>query len=446
MLDTELIEKLNALDLYELFDVQFDVGRLEVPNDFRAFWTEQFMLSSQISKDARASSSLRKMARLLKEATFGVGTLGDGERPNYYQYTMSNVLDWYVSPETASLDSMRESALSGSYHLLLSLLEFESRSLGGFEARLQDSFDRERVHQRIERIHSTVDLVTRISKHLKFEVSASLNDSPKLENLAAYAHQESKLSALQHLSCSPLTRNHDEVVFIRVLQGSELCFLIIRACIISAIESLKEGQTAEAVEELALGTDFVRLLHELLRILRTMSVENFAKFRDQTGKASALQSVNYHLMEIFLMGVNSKKAMHFDRVDSLRPLLRYAHPEFVSLRRVLTQFPDHAGLTSAARELDKQLLTWRGLHLSFAKIYIPQSASGTGGTEGAAYLRKHLRASLYDDTEPDMDIIREFFPDDSGAPGFFRVPTRPGISPPEAMRTLVSRDPETTGA
>lgn len=64
----------------------------------------------------------------------------------------------------------------------------------------------------------------------------------------------------------------------------------------------------------------------------------------------------------------------------------------------------------ACMRLDRTLLTWRGLHLSFAKMYILNNGPGTGGTSGAAYLREHLFRGVFENAEPDWDVNEATFP------------------------------------
>jgi tryptophan 2,3-dioxygenase len=316
-------------------------------------------------------------------------------------------------------------------------LVFEAESLGDVQAFQQERFDREVVHTRVDVIREAIEQCQRL-KEVVIGPDVSWNyDLVHYSNLEGYAAEPSRLSALIHFSCFPLTQLHDETVFIRVLHGSEFCFFGIRLCLTAAIEYIKRGSAVGAEEELRQAVMFATMLHRLLKILKTMPPEHFADFRDYTGKASALQSKSYHELDIYLRGVNTAKAEHFKGVPHLKILLRYADPRFVSLKSALNMRQDSeagwAGVFESAQALDRQLLTWRGLHLSFAKIYIPSAAPGTGGTSGAAYLKQHLGAGLFDDTVPDWDIVREIFPEDNELPGMLRAKSRLSISPDEEL-------------
>jgi tryptophan 2,3-dioxygenase len=240
----------------------------------------------------------------------------------------------------------------------------------------------------------------------------------------------SRLPALIQLTAVPLTRCHDERLFLRVLQASELCFLGLRQTVAAAIERIKARDPVLATSDIERAMRFSSLLAGLLKVLRTMPVEHFAGFRLNTGKASAIQSINFQLLDILLHGANTDKTADLLRVAHLKGVLRFCDSRFVSLRDGLRTLAGTGGawdaLADAAGRFDRQLLTWRGLHLSFAKTYIPNHGPGTGGTTGAAYLRKHLLRGLFDNQEPDWAVIEELFPDDGGTPSQDRV--RPGVA------------------
>jgi tryptophan 2,3-dioxygenase len=430
MSDVSIRAALNELDLRELIEVQRRCGRMYLPGEFKRFWAAQHNHAKELTSDTRRGPLVKRMAQLLYEITFSLATVPEGGKPNYYQYIDVGLLDWYLGAKLAKLPEIKSRGLEGVYFLLRDLLEFEARSLGGFERNHRENLDREKVHRRIDEIARAIQLL-HILRDPSFEC-----DTPHFMTLEQYADEPSKLCAMLHFSCMPLTQNHDEVAFIRVLHGSELCFLGVRVALATAIEAIKSGNGAAATHELNDAVEFVLVLQKLLRVLKTMPVEHFAHFRDYTGKASALQSMGYHLMDIYLRGVNTQKAEHFKAVDQLKVLLRYTDPRFVSLKQALARCDEQASewqeVFKVSRELDRQLLTWRGLHLSFAKVYIPAGLPGTGGTSGAPYLKKHLHTGIFNDTEPDWDLLREVFPEVE-PPGEFRVRSGISISPSKSL-------------
>jgi tryptophan 2,3-dioxygenase len=427
MSDAAIIRQLNSLRLDSLIVEQHKNGRMNLPASFLKEWREMYHYAKALLENQRRGLLVRKMARLLFEIALSLATVNEDGRPNYYQYTNARLLDWFLSPELKTLTELKVQARVGIFVMLQDLLEFEARTLGGLEQNLLVNFDKISAHKRQDAIADAMKVM------LASVSGPSIQEVMHFENLEQYAKQPSRLSAVVHFSCMPLTQNHDEVVFIRVLHASELCFYGIRLCLTVAIEAIKARQMIVASRELKDAASIARLLHKVLQVLLTMPVEHFAQFRDLTGKASAIQSMSYHLMDIFLRGVNTEKAEHFKAVEQLKPLLRYAHPKFMSLRTCLDYLAEMSSewsdVYAAARELDTHLLTWRGLHLGFAKRYIPFGQGGTGGTTGASYLQKHLKMGLFAETEPDYSLIQEMFPE-LELPGTARVATGITVAPP----------------
>src|SRR5258708_13505784 len=106
-----------------------------------------------------------------------------------------------------------------------------------------------------------------------------------------------------------------------------------------------------------------------------MPPEHFIDFREVTGQASAVQSFNYQRLDIVLFGMNSEKVEVYRRVPHLKSLLQYSSPQFASLRSMLNGLsadnPEAQQLIEQARVLDRHLLSWRGLHLTFPPPHLP---------------------------------------------------------------------------
>jgi tryptophan 2,3-dioxygenase len=182
---------------------------------------------------------------------------------------------------------------------------------------------------------------------------------------------------------------------------------------------------------------FASMLHESFRVLQSMPPEHFIDFREVTGQASAVQSFNYQRLDIALFGLSPEKISVFKNVPHLKSLLQFASREFASLRALLASLPQidefQQRLIEAAKLLDRHLLSWRGLHLSFALRYLPPEALGTGGTAGPSYLQKFFRQSLFADTEPDFGLIEEIFGGSSKIEEIFRAHPGTRIAPAENL-------------
>lgn len=435
MRDTKLVEELNKLPINDLIKVQEKYGRLALPSDFRKFWTQEYDRANEILDNDGRGLRAKRVARLLKIVTYSIATVDPPEQPSYYQYTDAHVLDWFLAPGLCTVSDLRARILLGIRYLLKDLSRFEGNTLGGDEANHLASVSLEDIRNRLAQIKSVFQPINDLALDCHVEANWDV-DLAHYKSIEGYVDEPTHLSALVYFSCFALTQFHDEVVFIRVLHASELCFFAIRLCLIAAIEAIKFGDSLTAESEIRLAVGFAKLLHLFLKVLRTMPPNHFGDFRDYTGKASALQSKAYHELDIYLRGVNMSKREHFEKIDYLAPLLRYADPRFISLKDALARIAGDGTwdpVVMAARELDKQLFTWRGLHLAFAKRYI--TGQGTGGTDGARYLETHLKAGIFDGTSMDWDLVAQVFAGESDIiDELSRISTRTTISTEQRRR------------
>lgn len=434
---------LRELDMKDFLEGQRAVGRAELDKEVFRYWSDQHRRATRLLRDPEAGNESRALAELLKEITFPLAAQLEDPVPTYYPYTGVHLLDWYLGDQHQSWDRLKTKAVEGIFFLLLELIRFESQSLTGVELFHRERFDHEIVIERLRVLERAVEVFHRLGE--KFPAADLDPDAGnrRFPILAGYAEERSRRSAMIEFSCMPQTRFHDEVIFLRTIHIAEFCFYGIRIAAREAQELLRRNLTREAVKPLAQAVAFGAMLYESFKVLRTMPPEHFMDFRDATGHASAIQSLNYQLMEIHLRGVNSSKAEAFQRIPHLRQLAKFAHPGFVHLKHVLREAdpsaagPSAAGWSEAlevARALDQKWLTWRGLHLSFALLYLPPAVKGTGDTDGAPYLKKLLRAGLFDSTEIDLPLVEELFGKHPEIPNLFRVRPGLGISPAEDLR------------
>jgi tryptophan 2,3-dioxygenase len=400
---------LNELPLETLMEVQRCAGREYLPISFRKEWAATHLFATSIATNPDRSALTRDMGRVLFAATYFVGNVAAGTQPNYYEYMDGRMLDWYLGPDTEATDSLVHRSVVGVHALMEALHGFETASLIGGVGHNFEHLDRTQILVRLPLIEELLEKTQQLGAT---DVEEPMSFSDPLESFAA---STSRLSALITLSGVPLTQSHDEVLFVRVLQASELCFLGIRIAVTLAVKAIISESPRVAVQKLQLAIRFASFLRDLLRVLRTMPVAHFATFRELTGKASALQSVGFHLMDTLLHGLNTEKLEHFRRIEHFKPVLSFCEKGFVSLKQAMLGTDERRStwqeVWAACRQLDKDLLTWRGLHLGFAKRYIPHGAPGTGGTAGANYLLKHLFRGIFDDHQPDWDAVHEMFPE-----------------------------------
>jgi tryptophan 2,3-dioxygenase len=394
---------LNAANLVELVAVQRAYGRERLPSAFREDWTRHHELAATVLNTPDCGAMIRQMASLLHDATYFIGTVTADGRPDYYQYADLRIVDWYVRA-TTDVEGLTQRCLDGVHALCDDIRRFEAASLPVESQGHDDEVNTARLEHRIQ-------LAARICGEIVACGGNEFTEYVPYERVEAYVRSADARAALVHLTASPLTTSHDEFMFIRVLQVSELCFFALRVTIAAAIEAMKSGQWARATGDVESADVFAQLLCRVLRMLGTMPVAHFAQFRYSTGAASAIQSVNFQLLDVLLHGVNRHKVEHLHRFDHLRAVVQIGHERFMSLREAVrtvdTTTADGVCLLEACQHLDRSLLTWRGLHLSFARAYIPDHGPGTGGTSGAAYLRERLFHGVFENNEPDWQFIHE---------------------------------------
>jgi tryptophan 2,3-dioxygenase len=412
---------LNAANLAELATVQRVHSRERLPPDFRRRWREHHDAALGVLRACRGASDTRDMASVLCDATCYVASVPDDGRPDYYQYSDLRLFDWYLR-STRDQRRLRQLCLDAVHTLCIDIRDFEIEFQAGHIAGHDVDIDPQQIAERI-------DVASTLAAELVGRGASPLVDERTHECVESYVRAPDRRGVLTHLTGMPLTRSHDEFMFIRVLQASELCFYAIRVAVTAAVDAVKTQAYARAAEDVEASLTFAWILYRLLFVLRTMPVRHFERFRYNTGAASAIQSVNYQLLDVVLYGLASKKIEYLRRLGHLEPLVRMADARFVSLRDTVRRAdgatPASAQFLDVCRQLDRSLLMWRGLHLSFAKTYVPHQGHGTGGTTGASYLRGLLFRGLFNDEEPAWQYVQSAMQDGEG----FDAPRlRPGVA------------------
>lgn len=171
------------------------------------------------------------------------------------------------------------------------------------------------------------------------------------------------------LSLLPCTDLHDERMFIRVIQIFEVTFSYLH-------EQFKAVMVdgSRAATHLADAAEVLELYQDFLRLLTTISIEEFAQIRQATFGRSAVQSTAYREFE----GL-ARSNMFSERI---RKALRESD-------------------SGTAAELNESLVKlqqgWRAFkrsHWGIAKKVIGQKP-GTGGTAGVSYLEERARHDLF---------------------------------------------------
>ena len=412
MIHSRVRQALTALNLSDYVAAQRSAGRFDLEPDFVRRWADQYRATASLLKRLRLSPELAEAMLLLREVTYPSAMQERSRIPSYYPYTCVNILDWYMGDCGEDLEAQKKKSVIGIVALLLDLGKFEMHSLIGCEPFQPLHFEPEFAIERIRVLKDMYAATAQLSEKIPGS-SIRLPFAPRTyDTVIDYANEPGRFSALVHFSCMPQTRYHDEVLFLRSIHVSEFCFYGIRIAVVQAKSAISRGALAAARACLEQAIAFGEVLHQIFRVVRSMPPAHFLDFRESAANASAVQSANYQLMDVHLFGLSENKLALFKRIPHLRNVLRYYHPGFLCLRDLLQSVPadddDAASLLETARQLDSKLLTWRGLHVGFAQLYLSNIPVGTGGTSGAAYLKLFLRNTLFGETTIDPAAAGEF--------------------------------------
>jgi tryptophan 2,3-dioxygenase len=233
---------------------------------------------------------------------------------------------------------------------------------------------------------------------------------------------------------SPLTPEHDELLFITIHQVMELWLKLLNRELDTALGHIRADELQPAFKCTARINRIQEQLIQAWTVLSTMTPSDYLSFRPALGKSSGFQSWQYRLVE-FKLGAKDavKMAPHRHRSDlaeqleaayrapglydeALRLLARrgYAVPTEVLDRDVTQAYTAHPGVEAIWEEiyrhsgehfdlyelaeelvdLEDAFQQWRFRHMKTVERIIGMR-SGTGGSSGVGYLRKALEKYFF---------------------------------------------------
>ncbi len=258
------------------------------------------------------------------------------------------------------------------------------------------------------------------SVHWDFREAMSYGDYLRLDSL---------------LSCQqPLSREHDETLFIIIHQTSELWIKLCLHEISAAIRQIRADELGPAFKMMARVARVQANLIQSWEILSTMTPFDYSSFRSALGKSSGFQSFQYRMLEFRLGNKNAQAARVFEAHpviaeqvgaalsepsiydESLALLARrgFAIPRDKLERDFSQPYTADPRVTDAWRlvyrdveqhwdvyELAEKLVDveyrfhlWRFSHMKTVERILG-AKRGTGGTSGVGYLRKALDLRFY---------------------------------------------------
>ena len=223
-----------------------------------------------------------------------------------------------------------------------------------------------------------------------------------------------ELTSLQETLSDPTS--HDELLFIIIHQAYELWFKQILHEIDATISWMKEGRAFRANHSLRAVVSIEKLLVSQIHILESMAQIGFLEFRDKLNPASGFQSMQFRELE-FVSGLKDEGMIRFFHHDEFaysrlkKRLEGESIPDvfwkFVqangfaidseedrisAIVKILTKPDDHPDLfvmQDLLIEHDENIALWRYHHVLMVERMLGMKR-GTGGSEGANYLRTTL--------------------------------------------------------
>jgi tryptophan 2,3-dioxygenase len=256
--------------------------------------------------------------------------------------------------------------------------------------------------------------------HTDFNNDMSYGDYLKLDQV---------LSAQQ-----PLSKEHDEMLFIVIHQSSELWLKLAGHELEKAVQCLRENDFGPAFKVIARVKQIFIQLTQSWNILSTLTPSDYLKFRDDLGRSSGFQSQGYRKLEFLLGNKNSDMLkVHQQNSDAhkeLESLLNnpslydevitalvkagFCIDDSVLNRDVTQAYQSNESVVKAwlavyqqpdkyfeLYELAEKLVDiedsfqqWRFKHMYTVQRIIGYK-KGTGGSSGVGFLKKALDVSFF---------------------------------------------------
>lgn len=232
----------------------------------------------------------------------------------------------------------------------------------------------------------------------------------------------------------PLSQEHDEMLFIIVHQTSELWMRLMLHELDAVFDSVRRDDLDPSFKRLSRISRVQQQMLATWEVLSTLTPSEYSAFRNELGRSSGFQSVQYRLLE-FRLGNKNADMVRVHRRDPealerltaaleapslydevLRLLSRrgYGVPEayltrdfsqpYVASKQVTGAWLgvyhnaekdwDLYELAERLVDLDHRFQLWRFHHLKTVERVIGYKA-GTGGTSGVHYLAKALELKFF---------------------------------------------------
>lgn len=203
------------------------------------------------------------------------------------------------------------------------------------------------------------------------------------------------------LSVLPVDVLHDEYLFIRVLQASEVTFVTLVDQVQTAIGGIRARDADTARAAVLAASQCITQGGRLFSILATMSADSFRRFRQFTEGASAIQSEHYKRFEL-LCGVPPAQRLASAAFSNVPPVQDEARGDPETLTRAYLDArrqgwfgpAEWKSIDAALDQLEETHQRWKTTHFRIAGKMLGD-AGGSGYTAGVPYLRDLLDNRLF---------------------------------------------------
>lgn len=239
----------------------------------------------------------------------------------------------------------------------------------------------------------------------------------------------------------PVSFEHDEMLFIIIHQASELWMKLCLHELTAAREHIRRDDLGPSFKMLARVSRIQQQLVQSWDVLATMTPAEYSLFRNQLGRASGFQSVQYRMLEFIIGNKNAdttevhrrdptayedlQRALHTPSIydEALRLLSRrgfeipgeyldrdWSQPyqpskqvaaAWLAVYHSVEENWDLYDLAEKLVDLDHKFQLWRFSHMKTVERIIGYKR-GTGGTGGVSYLNKALELRFF----PELWTIR----------------------------------------
>jgi tryptophan 2,3-dioxygenase len=206
-----------------------------------------------------------------------------------------------------------------------------------------------------------------------------------------WAALDDETKHLLEFAMVPMSTTHDEYAFIRVIQASELLFLPIVTRLAATRDALRAQEDARALEAARPLAALMQFATKCLGILATVSAESFASFRPLLEGQGGIESRRYRLIEAICSRPSSQRLASL--AFAFLPVSEIPTDTVEAAVSDSGSAPRIEEIVHALTAFDDSFIGWKAAHYRITARIVADLA-GTGGTEGASYLRENLQTSL----------------------------------------------------